>query len=31
MLLSGSTEMSEETIKAVAPVLVSKKIKNSIQ
>jgi hypothetical protein len=31
VLLSGSTEMSEETLKAVAPVLVSKKLKNSVQ
>jgi hypothetical protein len=31
VLISGATEMSEETLKAVAPVLVSKKIKNSVQ
>jgi len=31
MLISGSVEMSEETLRAVAPVLISKKIKNSVQ
>jgi hypothetical protein len=29
VLLSGSTEMSEETLKAVAPTLIAKRLKNS--